>query len=75
MSENEKLSLATRLYVRLRLNKGRVVDVLWMLRNQDYAREILKIARSLHDNEAAELADRYEVLMTGTARAPMSARA
>jgi hypothetical protein len=62
----DKLSaIATHLYVRLRRDGGRVIDAIWMTHNQDYAHEVLRIARSIPDDEVARLADRYEELMFG----------
>lgn len=68
MNDEQLSALATHLYVRLRRDGGRVIDVIWMTRNQDYAREIIRIARSIPDAEVARLADRYEELMFGLVR-------
>ena len=74
MNDDQLSALATHLYVRLRRDGGRVIDVIWMTRNQDYAREIIRIARSIPDAEVARLADRYEELMFGVVRnAPAAA--
>ena len=69
MNETEsKLSaIATHLYVRLRRDGGRVIDAIWMVNNREYAVEVLRIARSMPDDEVARLADRYEELMLGLA--------
>jgi hypothetical protein len=64
MSESEKFSLATHVHVRLRRANGRVVDAVWMAHNDDYAREIIGIARSIRtDAELQSLCDRFEALM------------
>ena len=71
MTEGERLSaVATHLYVRLRRDGGRVIDVLWLLRNQDYAREVVRLARAIPDAEVERLADRFEELMFGIVKAP-----
>lgn len=73
MNDDQLSALATHLYVRLRRDGGRVIDVIWMTRNQDYAREIIRIARGIPDAEVARLADRYEELMFGLIRDPAPA--
>ena len=66
MNESDQLSsLATHLYVRLRRDGGRVIDVIWLMRNQDYAREILRVARGIPEPELEKLCDRIEELMFG----------
>lgn len=67
MTETEsKLSaIATHLYVRLRRDGGRVIDVIWMVHNREYAAEVLRIARAMPDDEVSRLADRYEEIMFG----------
>lgn len=75
MSEAERLTVATRLYVRLRHSTGRLIDSVWMSQNPEYAREILRLARSSTDAEVLRLADRFDELMFGakpkTVAAPM----
>ena len=69
MNESEQLSsLATHLYVRLRRDGGRVIDVIWLMRNQEYAREILRVARGIPEPELEKLCDRIEDLMFGGGR-------
>lgn len=65
MSEGERLTVATRLYVRLRHSSGRLIDSVWMSQNQEYAREILRLARTSTDAEVLRLADRFDELMFG----------
>ena len=73
MSETEMLGISTHLYVRLRKCANRVIDVVWMQRNPEYAREILQVARTVRDPEIQSLADRLEELITG-ARSARSAK-
>lgn len=64
MNDNEQLSsLATHLYVRLRRDGGRVIDVIWLMRNAEYAKEILRIARGIPEPELEKLCARIEELM------------
>ena len=69
MSENEKFSLATQIFVRLRRNSGRMIDVIWMATNAEYAAEILRIARETGDHDLSQVADRFEAALNGTGRA------
>jgi hypothetical protein len=58
-SQAERFSLATHLYVRLRRSTGRVVDAIWMAQNDEYAREILRLAASDPDPETRKLVPRF----------------
>ena len=59
MSESERFALAARLYAALKRSSGRVIDVLWLLQNEPYAVEVIRLARAA-DAECAELAQRFE---------------
>jgi hypothetical protein len=63
MTQAERFSLATHLYVRLRRSSGRVVDALWMAQNDEYAREILRLAANDPDPETRGLAQRFGSLL------------
>lgn len=56
----EFFSLASQLYVRLRRQQGRVIDSVYMTQNQDYALEILRLARIDADADMAGLIQRIE---------------
>ncbi len=71
MNNPDKFAIATQLYLRLKRNPGRVVDVAWMMQNDVYEREILRIATAA-DPESAALAARYETFMD--ARSAKSSR-
>lgn len=43
-SESDKLAVAAHLHVLMRRKMGRVTDVEWLVRNADYAREIIRLA-------------------------------
>lgn len=64
-TDNKLSAIATHLYVRLRRDGGRVIDAIWMVQNREYAAEVLRIARSMPDDEVLRLADRYEEIMFG----------
>jgi len=63
MSDAEKTAVAAHLYVTLRRNANRVIDVEWMGKNDEYAKEILRLCRSLGFDDLTKYADRYEELM------------
>ncbi|MEZ0232173.1 MAG: hypothetical protein ACAH12_04990 [Methylophilaceae bacterium] len=75
MSDADKTAVAAHLYVTLRRTANRVIDVEWMSKNEEYAREILRLSRSLGAEDLSRYADRYEELMFGktVAVAPQSA--
>jgi hypothetical protein len=75
MSDTERFSVATHLYVRLRRTSSRVIDPVWMARDDGYAREILKSARTSTDPEVLKLVERFEVLMGSTPRQKPAATA
>jgi hypothetical protein len=53
MLDSEKLAIAAHLHVAMRRKIGRVTDVEWLLRSEEYAREIIRIA--LAEPEQPEL--------------------
>jgi hypothetical protein len=67
MTDAEKTGIAAHLYVSLRRSANRVIDVEWMSRNEEYAREVIQLARQQGSDELKHYADRYEELMLGTA--------
>ncbi|MCU4307144.1 hypothetical protein [Acinetobacter ursingii] len=62
---NELFSLATQLYVRLRRETGRVVDAVYMAKNNDYAQEIMYLAASVDDRELKNLAEKLDKILNG----------
>jgi hypothetical protein len=74
MSQSEKFSLATHLYVRVRRSANRVIDAAWMSQNDEYAKEILRIASKDPDPETQNLVQRFEMLLPGY-RPPAKPRA
>lgn len=74
MVHDDKFPIAAQLFIRLKRSPGRVIDVTWMLENELYALEVLKVARSA-DAESAELAARYETLLRNRKNASAPATA
>mgnify|MGYP003340774175 CR=1 FL=1 len=60
----EVFSLASQLYVRMRRCSGRVVDAIYMAKNEQYAQEILHIAAQEKDQEILEIVKRFEALLS-----------
>jgi hypothetical protein len=73
MSESAKLAIAGLISVTLRRKLNRVIDVEWMLNNDDYAREVMRIARKQDMPELTQYADRIEELIFGNAYSVPSA--
>lgn len=61
--EAEKTSIAALMSVILRRKLNRTVDVKWMVKNQDYAREVIRISRELDVADLNGYADHFEKLM------------
>jgi len=62
MTDSERFAVAARLGAALKRSSGRVVDVLWLMQDDAYAREVLRLARAA-DTECGDLAFRYEHLL------------
>lgn len=68
MLESEKLAMAAHLHVAMRRKLGRVVDVEWLVRNDDYAREIIRIASAEHGHpEIQQWAGRLQTALFAAA--------
>lgn len=69
MSESEKTAektaIAAHLYITLRRKLNRVIDVEWLVKNEDYACEVIGMARQPGLEEVAHYADRMEELIFG----------
>lgn len=57
--------LASQIYVRLRRVSSRVIDAVYMVENEDYAHEIIRIATLVNDVELHQLAGRMQQIMAG----------
>lgn len=64
MYDNDKFAIAARLYVLLRRKANRSIDTVWMLSSNEYAREVLRIARAQTDADLDALVRQFEALMT-----------
>jgi hypothetical protein len=53
-------SLAGRMHVLLRREINRIIDVEWMCADAAYAKEVIKLARTVDSDELHKLADRVE---------------
>ncbi len=59
--EMEQLfSVVGRVYVMLRRETNRMIDVEWTITNAEYAREVIRLARTTGVDELIELANRIE---------------
>jgi|GEM_PF-1766655 len=59
--EMEQLfSVVGRVYVILRRETNRMIDVEWTITNAEYAREVIRLARATRVDELIELANRIE---------------
>lgn len=68
--ETEKTAIAARMYIALRREAKRSIDIEWLLKNTEYAREVISLAKQ-QSGELAELAKQLEALLP----APEKARA
>lgn len=53
-------SLAGRVHVLMRREINRIIDVEWMCADASYAKEVIKLARTVDSDELQKLADRVE---------------
>ncbi|MBD7959702.1 hypothetical protein [Comamonas avium] len=67
MANSERVATAAHLHVALRRKAGRVTDTDWMAENDDYAREVVRVARAKAredgDAQLADLASKLEALL------------
>lgn len=60
MLDSEKFAIAAHLHVVLRRVNGRVTDVEWLIHSPEYAREVIRVARTEDHPELLRLADKLE---------------
>ncbi|MBA3695301.1 MAG: hypothetical protein H0W85_00675 [Methylotenera sp.] len=72
MSATEKLSVAALIGVILRRRINRTIDVKWLVENDAYAREIIKISREQKLEDLNEYADHLEKLTFGESKPNMA---
>ena len=59
MHQSDAFAIAARLYVAMRQKLGRITDVQWMLKNAEYADEVIRLAKSQVGTEMADLAEKF----------------
>ncbi|MBI1450572.1 hypothetical protein D9K81_07845 [Acinetobacter chengduensis] len=62
-SSSEIFSVATLLYARMRRMGVRVIDVMYMVENKQYAYHVIKLALQAHDAELDRLSLRLQLMM------------
>lgn len=62
-ANNEIFSVATLIYTRLRRVSGRVIDVMYLVENSDYARAVLQLGLATHDEELCRYALRLNSIL------------
>lgn len=60
MLDSEKLGIAAHLHVLMRRRLERVTDVEWMVRNREYAVEVIRLCRASEHAELHPWADKLE---------------
>lgn len=65
MSDSDKTSVAALMSVVFRRKHNRTIDVKWLVKNEEYAREIIRISREEGPTELVEYANHFEQLMFG----------
>ena len=60
----EKMAIAAHMYIALRREAKRTIDVEWLLKNAEYAREVVALAKQ-HSLELAGLAEHFEAWLPG----------
>lgn len=65
MASSDKVSLAALISVILRRKMNRTIDVVWLISNEVYAREIIQLCHAQGLTELSEYADHLNKLMFG----------
>ena len=73
-SSSEIFSVATLLYARMRRLGVRVIDVMYMVDNKQYAHHVIKLALQAHDAELDRLSLRLQLMMELDVHAESSAQ-
>ena len=76
MLESEKMAIAAHLHVVMRRKIGRVTDIEWLMRNAEYAREVIRLATldPLHA-DLVEWGERLQAALFPAPEKPEIARA
>lgn len=75
MSQTARVAVASRLHMFLRRKSNRLTDVVWMVADPGYAREVLRLVRAEGDAEMDAVAARFEELMPAASAAAADASA
>ncbi|MCU4501929.1 hypothetical protein KTI78_01975 [Acinetobacter sp. WU_MDCI_Abxe161] len=59
----DAFSVATQIYVRMRRVTGRVIDVMYMVQNKDYAKYVIALALETEDDELKRCVERLKSLV------------
>ena len=70
MTSSDKVSVAALISVILRRKINRTIDVKWLVQNDAYAQEIIKLCREQAQDDLTEYADRLDQLTFGKSSAP-----
>lgn len=70
MTSSEKVSVAALISVILRRKINRTIDVKWLVTNDAYAQEVIKLCREQGQDELTGYADRLDQLTFGKSSAP-----
>ena len=70
MTSSEKVSVAALISVILRRKINRTIDVKWLVTNDAYAQEIIKLCREQGQDDLTEYADRLDQLTFGKSSMP-----
>jgi hypothetical protein len=65
MVSTDKISIAALVSVTLRRKTNRTIDVKWLVENDVYAAEIIKLCREQGQDDLTEYADRLDKLVFG----------
>ncbi|TCB55907.1 hypothetical protein [Acinetobacter terrestris] len=63
LNRSEAFSITTLIYARLRRVTGRVIDVTYLMQNQDYTKHVIDLALSANDSELQRQAERLRSLL------------
>lgn len=59
----DAFSVATQIYVRMRRVTGRVIDVMYMVQNKDYAKYVIALTLETEDDELKRCVERLKSLL------------
>jgi hypothetical protein len=70
MTSSEKISIAALIGVTLRRKTNRTIDVKWLLENDVYAKEVIRLCREQGQSDLTEYADSLDKLIFGKTSLP-----